>query len=108
MKAPARSMLQMSSLDYLGEAPRLLLAQVTIEHHAHVADQELARRLYFDAVRVHMQQAVGAQRVEVGQLSPEIFAKPYAVHRFHRCEVQLEMADELRDHLAPQSIIEIE
>src|SRR3569833_2831901 len=85
-----------------------LSAQITVEHHADVADQQPARRQHPDEVALDGDEAIGFERRQLTQFFREIARKIDGELLCDTRHVQLEMTDELSDHLAAQQVVGIE
>lgn len=84
------------------------MAQMIIEHHGDVADQETSLRRNGQAVRFEADQAEGFQLFHVFQFDREITAKRNAEHAFVNPIIEREAAHQILNDVAAQNVVLIE
>ena len=84
------------------------MAQMIVEHHGDVADQETSLRRNGQAVRFEADQAEGFQLLHVLQFDREITVKRNAEHAFVNPIVEREAAHQILNDVAAQNVVLIE
>src|SRR3569832_819305 len=91
--------------NHLGKPLRPLLAQIAVEYHAYIADQQTPRRQHADISFVDGDEPVGRHRPELAEFRREAARKFDRVAPRDRVHIQLEVTDQLGDDLAAQEIV---
>ena len=84
------------------------MAQMVVEHHSDVADQETALRRNGQAVRFETNQTEGFQLLHIFQFRYKIAAKRNAEHAFVNPIVEREAAHQILNDVAAQNVVLIE
>ena len=84
------------------------MAQMVVEHHGDVADQETALRRNGQAVRFEADQTEGFQLLHILQFDREITAKRNAEHAFVNPIIEWETAHQILNDVAAQNVVLIE
>ena len=84
------------------------MAQMVVEHHGDVADQETALRRNGQAVRFETNQAEGFQLLHIFQFGCKIAAKRNTEHAFVNLIIKREAAHQILNDVAAQNVVLIE